>query len=112
MAQIPFVTINETGRRIIGSWGPFAAGDVCDYITSYATAGLAMAVQVTGTFGGSVAVQGSNDGVNWSALKDISGTTIALTAADIVEMSSSCRYLRPNPGAGVSAVTVTLCLRG
>jgi hypothetical protein len=71
-------------------------------------------MQVTGTFGGgSVALQGSNDGTNWVALKDLAGAVIAITAAGGVDFSVSCVYIRPLITGGTgNDVDVTIALRG
>ena len=78
------------------------------------TVPLAGFMQVTGTFGGgSVALQGSNDGTNWVALKDLTGTVIAITVAGGVDFSVSCVYIRPRITGGTGDdVDVTIALRG
>jgi hypothetical protein len=65
--------------------------------------------QVTGTFGvgGSVQIEGSDDGVNWIKL-----TPAALTAAGIfapLAVNERPKWLRPNvtAGDGSTALTVT-----
>lgn len=68
------------------------------------------AVQFNGTFGGTVVLQGSLDGVNWYTLKDTQGTDISVTAAGYREFSSAARYIRPSAGSGVSDVDVRLSL--
>lgn len=60
-------------------------------------------VQAVGTFGvgGSVAIEGSNDNVNWAALRDSTGTVIALTAATIIrDILENTRFIRPRVTAG------------
>jgi len=73
------------------------------------------AVQAIGTFGvgGSVAIEGSMDGTNWGALRDSTGTAIALTAATIVrDVLENPRFIRPRVTAGDGATTLTLMLWG
>lgn len=69
-------------------------------------------VQVTGTFstGGSVRLQGSNDGTNWAALQDPGGTDINITAAGIKQIMPVTRYIRPlvTAGDGSTSLTVTV----
>jgi len=69
-------------------------------------------VQVTGTFGtgGSVTVQGSNDGSNYAALRDPSHTTLAFTAAGIKAILEATERVRPAVTAGdeTTALTVTM----
>lgn len=59
-------------------------------------------IQVTGTFGtgGSVALEGSNDGTNFFALTDPTGTVIAITSAGIKAITEACMYVRPHVTAG------------
>lgn len=94
------------------TWGPIAAADACEkYEPSHGEA-LAASVQMTGAFGGAVAMQGSNDGASWVTLTDLAGQPVSMTAPGMAEMSTACRYIRPAPAAGVAAVTVTLSMRG
>ena len=59
-------------------------------------------IQVTGTFGagGSATLQGSNDGVNYFALTNPTGTVIALTANGISAVTEACQFVRPAATAG------------
>lgn len=59
-------------------------------------------VQVTGTFGvgGTISLQGSNDGTNYVALNDSQGDAITLTAAGLVDIQELTRYIRPFVSAG------------
>jgi hypothetical protein len=62
-----------------------------------------MSFQATGTFGagGSVAIEVSNDGVNYFAAKDSNGTLIALTAAaPIARLTGPWLWVRPHATAG------------
>ncbi|MDE2106110.1 MAG: hypothetical protein KGL39_53300 [Patescibacteria group bacterium] len=94
-------------------WGPMANGDTgspqslpgfCD-----------RSIAVSGTFGsgGSVALEGSNDGVNFVALTTPPGVTIALTAAGLLPCSTACLWIRPHvtAGDGTTALTVTVFAR-
>ena len=71
-------------------------------------------VQVTGTFGagGSVRIQGSNDGSTYAALHDAQGNALDITAAGIKEVLEVPRYIRPlvTAGDGTTSLTVTLML--
>ncbi len=72
-------------------------------------------IQVTGTFGagGSVALEGSNDGVNFYPLTDPTGTIIAITAAQIKAATEATYYVRPHvtAGDGSTALTITIFCR-
>lgn len=71
-----------------------------------------VSVQISGTFGtgGSVTLQGSNDGTNWIALTDPQGNAITKTAASIEQFLERTRYIRPSvtAGDGTTSLTVTV----
>lgn len=73
------------------------------------------AAQVTGTFGvgGTVSIEGSNDGTNWAILADPQGTPLTFTATKIEQLLESPRYIRPNvtAGDGSTALVVTVFCR-
>lgn len=72
-------------------------------------------VQVTGTFGvgGSVTLQGSNDGTNWATLADPQGNALTITAAKLEQVLELPRYVRPiiTAGDGTTSLTVSICMR-
>ncbi len=58
-------------------------------------------VQVVGTFnGGTVVIEGSNDGTNWVTLTDPQGNAISKTSAFIEQILEVTRYVRPRVSAG------------
>ena len=67
-------------------------------------------VQVTGSFnGGTVVIEGSNDGVTYATLSDVTGTALSFTANGVEKVSENTRYIRPRVSAGsVTAVRVAL----
>lgn len=72
-------------------------------------------VQVLGTFGvgGSITIQGSNDGANWVALTDPQGNAITKTAASIEAITELTRYIRPivTAGDGTTSLTAVVVAR-
>jgi hypothetical protein len=72
-------------------------------------------VAITGTFGvgGSVTLQGSNDGSNWFALTDMQANAITKTAAGMELVMEAPLYIRPlvTAGDGTTSLTVTLFCR-
>jgi len=68
--------------------------------------------QVDGTFGtgGTLVLEGSNDGTNWFQLSDFfSGAALTFTAAGIFTIAQNVEYVRPRVSAGTGvAVNVTL----
>lgn len=71
-------------------------------------------IQIDGTFGGAtVALQGSNDGVDYFTLKDVTGTAISTTAAAYFEFSSSALYLKPTISGGTGdSIDIIIVMRG
>ena len=74
---------------------------------------VALKMKVAGSFGtgGHVTLQGSMDGVTYTALNDTTGTPIDLTGAGEVQISPNhvYRYIRPKVTAGTTVdVDVTV----
>lgn len=71
-------------------------------------------VQFVGTFdGGTIILEGSNDGVNYHTLTDPQGNAISKTAAGLEEIEETTRYIRPRctvAGAGTD-IDVHMILR-
>ncbi len=72
-------------------------------------------VQVFGTFGagGTLRIEGSNDGTNWAALTDPQGNALDFTTAKIEAITELVRYLRPRVtgGDGTTSLTCVLLAR-
>lgn len=73
-----------------------------------------MTVQAVGTFGagGSIALEGSNDGTNYSALKDVANATVAMTDTSIIRVEGVPRFVRPKVTAGDGTTNITVNLHG
>jgi hypothetical protein len=72
-------------------------------------------IQFHGTFGagGTVKLQGSNDGTNWYDLADPQGNAISKTAAGIEQILEMTQFVRPfvSAGDGTTSITATLVMR-
>lgn len=72
-------------------------------------------VQVTGAFGsgGSVRIEGSNDGVNYATLTDPQGNALDITAAKIEAIMELTRFVRPRitSGNGSTALNVIMLIK-
>lgn len=72
-------------------------------------------VQVSGTFGagGSLRLEGSNDGVTWAVLTDPQGNDLNLTGPKIEMVTEATAYVRPRvtAGDGTTAITVHMLLK-
>jgi hypothetical protein len=69
-------------------------------------------IQVFGTFGvgGSISIQGSNDGVNYSTLTDQNGVLMTFTANAIKQMSEAPLYIKPIVTAGDGTTNLSAVL--
>lgn len=69
-------------------------------------------VQVSGTFGsgGSVRIEGSNDGTNYAVLTDPQGNALDITAAKIEAIMELTRYIRPRVTAGDGSTSLTVSM--
>ena len=67
--------------------------------------------QVFGTLGaaGAVAIEGSNDGVNWCAISNRQGTAMSFTALSMNTSQDRPAFVRPRitAGDGTTSLTVT-----
>lgn len=99
---------------VIATWASMANGDDGEPIELANFADRS--VQVTGTFGagGSVRIEGSNDGVNYAPLTDPQGNNLDILSAKIEAISEVVRYIRPRvtAGDGTTAITVCMLLKG
>lgn len=85
------VSTNGEGVAIV-VWQGMAAGDTGAPVSI--AAWPFVSVQGVGT--GTVALEGSNDGVTWAALNDESGTPIAVTAGAIAKVAAPTLFIRPS----------------
>lgn len=94
-------------------WTDVTEATTCDAFIPNGLLGIMSSVQVAGTFGGgTVVMQQSNDGTNWSTIKDRSGNDVSVTAAGMAEYSVASRYVRPAVTSGASvSVDITLIMR-
>ena len=87
-------------------WTPVTESDTCAPISFPEMSDKS--IQVLGTFGGcSVAMNGSNDGTTYAALRDPSSTTIAISAAGIKAVLENTMFLQPSPSGG-SGQSITI----
>lgn len=98
------------------TWASLLNGEAGDPIGSDFVYHSDRSVQVTGTFGtgGSVVIEGSNDGVNYFPLTNPAGATgLAFTTAGLKQVLEACIYMRPRvtAGDGTTNVSVVALLR-
>lgn len=110
MAVINATQVWNAKRVSSTTWTPLANGDSGTPETPGRLSDRS--VQIKGTFGagGTVSIQGSNDGITWSILRDPAGVALTFTAADLKEILENTVFVRPlvTAGDGTTALTVIL----
>ncbi len=69
-------------------------------------------VQIVGDFGtgGTLVIEGSNDGVNYSTLRDHLGNLLSFTTSDIRSIDQITQFLRPRVTSGDGATNLSVHL--
>lgn len=113
MAVAPtFVSVGQQiqgNNVVIYTWAAIGNGTSG---TAIAGGGFAdRSFQVEGTFGagGTVVIEGSNDGTNFHTLNDPFNNAISLTSANIRQVTEITAFIRPrvSAGDGTTSITVT-----
>jgi hypothetical protein len=107
---------SDTGvQGWIFQWAGLTNGAVGAAIPSTMVGFPDRTIQVEGTFGvgGTVQLQGSNDGVNFRELNDPFGTPISITAGSVRQVTEAVDQMQPSVTAGdaTTTLTVTMFLR-
>lgn len=101
---VPACIIGWTGL-LNGDTG--AAVEMVDYADKTVT--------ITGTFGvgGTIAIQGSNNGTDWFSVTDPQGNAMSKTSAAMEIVIEGPRYIRPSvtAGDGTTSLAVQMCCR-
>lgn len=111
LGQIPGSTSPDGAS--LATWANMLNGDV-GVAVSFPTH-ADRSVQVAGTLGagGTIVIEGSNDGVNYVTLSDPQGVALSVTAAKIKAISEHTVWIRPRVtgGDGTTSLTVSLLVR-
>lgn len=94
------------------AWTPLANGD--DGAAIQIPGWADRSIQITGTFGvgGTVVFEGSNDGVNYTSLRDPQGSLLSFTAAGLKAVLELTRYVRARVTAGDGTTSITATFFG
>ena len=108
------LSVTELPYSKMAAWSGLLNGDDGQAFEALEYADRAM--QVTGTFGtgGSLQLEGSNDGSNWVILADPQGNPLTFTAGKIEQVLETPRYVRPRVTAGdgtTNLVATIFCRR-
>lgn len=113
MAERTATRVDSFGYAVLYTWSGLLNGDTGNAVEMPEYGDRTF--QVTGTFGtgGTVVLQGSNDGTNWVSLTDPQGNAISKTAAAMETVMETPRYVRPNitAGDGSTSLAVTIFAR-
>lgn len=98
------------------TWAAMSNGDDGEVLSTEAIAQyLDRTFQVTGTFGagGTMVIEGTNDGVNYYTLDDPQGIPLSITTAGIYQVIQVTLKMRPrvSAGDGTTSLVVTGLLR-
>lgn len=113
-AGTPQLDLNVPAKT--AAWAAMANGDdgeplPIDTIAQY----LDRTFQIVGTFGtgGTVVIEGTNDGTNWATLDDPNGVPLSITSAGIYQVIQVTYKMRPRvtAGDGTTSLVVTGLLR-
>ncbi len=97
------------------TWTGLSTADTADaYGPIKGGAGQFASVQLTGTWGSAtVVLQASNNGADFTTLKDRNGNNVSGTANVWFELSTSALYLKPSSSGGTADnVDIVVTLRG
>lgn len=100
-------TIKENQlSRLVYEWealGDGVSGNAANFLQTQVFP-IEMSVQVQGTFGGgTVAIEGSIDGVSFYPLTDANGTAIEFTANGLKQIPGTHAYVRPTISGSTGA---------
>jgi hypothetical protein len=106
----PVVTFGDRAHVI--SWAGLTQATLDDGDPVEMPGSADRSAQVIGVLGvgGSVQIQGSNDGVNWAALTDPQGNNLDMASLKIEAISELTRFVRPKVTAGDGTTNLTVLL--
>ena len=98
----------DEGNSSINTWSGLLNTDTGDKFAPNDHVDISIQVIGTPSAGGTVILEGSNDGTNWGALSDQAGNAISLTAAGAIKaVGEVCKFYRPNVTGGDGSTDVT-----
>lgn len=98
----------HAGRSYVHAWDDITIADNTGGVVSIPGA-PDRAVQVTGVFGGgSLIIEGSLDGINFSTLSDPQGNPLSFTSAGLEAIIENVLWLRPRLAGGDGTTTLNV----
>lgn len=95
-------------------WGPGLLNGDTGAFVSIGRDYWKLTVQAVGTFGagGTVVLEGSNDGVTTSTLKDVNNASISMTDNTIQRLEGIPGFIRPRVSAGDGTTNLAIYIHG
>lgn len=111
MAIRKFTITNRANGKSSYVSEALGASDTTEVLEVGGVSGLAGAIQFVGSFGGTLDLKGSIDGVTYYTIKDVLGNNISVTSAGMYEFATAALFLQVVASAGVSNTVVHMVLR-
>ena len=108
MAVVTFIDPEYVGNYVLISWLGLANGDTGKPFTGADWADRS--VQIEGTFGtgGTIVIEGSNNGSTYKTLRDHNGAQLTFMAADLESVSHTVSAIRPRVSAGDGTTSINV----
>lgn len=109
---MPFKTEYPTDGMVVLEWTGLTNGTTGE--TGTTASYRDRSVQVTGTFGvgGTVVIEGSNNGTTWHTLRDSNETPLSFMSADLAVILEPTRYIRPRVTGGDGSTNLSVTIVG
>lgn len=111
MATVAFASQNYLSDHKVLTWSPLTTTNADGAPIGYSSNGMGgVTFQISGTFGvgGTVVVEGSNDGVTYFTLNDQANAAVSATAAALKTIRDAPLFIRPRVTAGDGTTSITV----
>jgi len=102
------------GNTLLVEYDNMKNGDTGDPVLGFDYSDITVQIDVVtlGT-GGTIDLEGSNDGLTWQVLTDPQGGDLTFTADGLKQVTEACKFYRPNinGGDGTTDMNVWLFMR-
>jgi len=104
---------NDLGSVVAILWSGLANGDSGEPVSLAEFSDRSVQIQGTLGSGGTVVIEGSNDGVSYHTLHDIFGSSISVTALGLMGIAEISKWIRARvtAGDGTTDIDVTVIAR-
>lgn len=110
MATRTHTTTDISHAVKLTTWSGLLNGDDGSTLDAFAYTDKCMTVQGTFGAGGTVVVEGSNDGTNFFTMNDPQGNALSVTVGKIEQILENPRYIRPRVTAGDGTTNLSVII--